>query len=54
MAADMEQELAEFNSPVDTDKPNTPKPLYDPSPSNNYQQPVTNPHSIIGRNLDEW
>ena len=31
MAADMEQELAEFNSPVDADKPSTPKPLNYPS-----------------------
>ena len=45
MAADMEQELAEFNSPVDADKPSTPKPLYDPSPL--YLEEATYPNSCL-------
>ena len=45
MAADTEQELAEFNSPVDADKPSTPKPLYDPSPL--HLEEATYPNSCL-------
>ena len=45
MAADMEQELAKFNSPVDADKPSTPKPLYDPSPL--HLEEATYPNSCL-------